>query len=103
MSKGLKKFLAAAFAGVLMIGNVSALSVGAEEPYDVYNYDRWGEPIPSQAGYIADRAVSGDDLGVGHFKDPSDLFKDADNNFYIVDTGNSRICFRYRRYALYCG
>ena len=36
MSKGLKKFLAAAFAGVLMIGNVSALSVGAEEPYDVY-------------------------------------------------------------------
>ena len=38
MSKGLKKFLAAAFAGVLMIGNVSALSVGAEEPYDVYNY-----------------------------------------------------------------
>ena len=40
MSKGLKKFLAAAFAGVLMIGNVSALSVGAEEPYDVYNYDR---------------------------------------------------------------
>ena len=35
MSKGLKKFLAAAFAGVLMIGNVSALSVGAEEPYDV--------------------------------------------------------------------
>ena len=91
MSKGLKKFLAAAFAGVLMIGNVSALSVGAEEPYDVYNYDRWGEPIPSQAGYIADRAVSGDDLGVGHFKDPSDLFKDADNNFYIVDTGNSRI------------
>lgn len=45
MSKGLKKFLAAAFAGVLMIGNVLALSVGAEEPYDVYNYDRWGEPI----------------------------------------------------------
>ena len=42
MSKGLKKFLAAAFAGVLMIGNVSALSVGAEEPYDVYNYDRGG-------------------------------------------------------------
>ncbi len=32
MSKGLKKFLAAAFAGVLMIGNVSALSVGAENP-----------------------------------------------------------------------
>ncbi len=91
MSKGFKRFLAAAFAGVLMIGNTASLAVSADEPYDVYNYDRWGEPIPSQAGYIADRAVSGDDLGIGHFKDPSDLYKDKNNNFYISDTGNNRI------------
>lgn len=91
MSKGFKRFLAAAFAGVYMISSASFMAVSADEPYDVYNYDRWGEAIPSQAGYIADRAVSGDDLGIGHFKDPSDLFKDKDNNFYIADTGNNRI------------
>lgn len=91
MSKGFKRFLAAAFAGVLMTGYTSSLMVSANEPYDVYNYDRWGEAIPSQAGFIADRSVSGDDLEIGHFKDPSDLFKDKNDNFYIVDTGNNRI------------
>lgn len=91
MSKSFKRFLAAAFAGVLMVTNASGVIVGAEEPYDVYNYDRWGEPIPSQAGYLANRAVSGDDLGIGHFVEPSDIYKDSLDRFYIADKGNNRI------------
>lgn len=68
-----------------------ALSASAGEPYDVYNYDRWGDAIPSQAGYIADRAVSGSDLGVGSFDSPSDIFCSHDGTMFIADTGNSRI------------
>lgn len=63
----------------------------AEEPYDVYNYDRWGEAIPSQAGYIAEKSVSGEDLDIGHFNDPNDIFRDKNNIFYIADSGNDRI------------
>ncbi len=57
-----------------------------------YNYDKWGEAVPSQAGYIAEKAVTGDELGVGSLNTPSDIFYDsADELFYIADTGNNRI------------
>ena len=70
---------------------MTSIAASADEPYDVYNYDRWGEAIPSQAGYIADRAVSGNDLGVGHFSSPADIFRDHNDIFYIVDSGNNRV------------
>ena len=90
MNKRLRKFCTAALTGVLLAG---ALPLGAfaDEPYDVYNYDRWGEAIPSQAGYIAERSVSGEDLGISHFANPSDIFRDYQNQFYVCDKGNNRI------------
>lgn len=75
----------------MLSGWISAFTASAGEPYDVYNYDRWGEAIPSQAGYIADRSVSGYDLGVGAFDSPSDIFYDHNDIFYVVDSGNNRI------------
>lgn len=77
--------------GVLLGGGIVSFAASAGEPYDVYNYDRWGEAIPSQAGYIADRVVSGYDLGVGAFEAPSDIFCDHNSIFYICDSGNNRI------------
>ena len=90
MNKRLRKFCTAALAGVLLAGALP-LGASADEPYDVYNYDRWGEAIPSQAGYIADRSVSGEDLGISHFTNPSDIFRDDQNQFYVCDKGNNRI------------
>ena len=90
--KKISKLLPLVLSGVLMCGTASApLTASAGEPYDVYNYDRWGEAIPSQAGYTAERSVSGIDLGIGHMKSPSDIFCDADHNFYITDSDNNRI------------
>lgn len=80
-------FLGAALACSLFSG----LSAAAEEHYDVYNYDRWNEAIPSQAGYMAVRSVSGDDLGIGAFSEPSDIFRDTHERLFIVDTKNNRI------------
>ncbi|MCM1131904.1 MAG: hypothetical protein NC340_00370 [Ruminococcus flavefaciens] len=56
-----------------------------------YNYDKWGEAIPSQAGYLPQRSVTGDELGAGAFNNPSDIFFADDGLFYIADTGNNRI------------
>ena len=80
----LSAFAALAFAGA---SQVSAAGV----PSESYNYDRWGDAVPSQAGYTADRAVSGYDLGVGAFDEPSDIFIDSSGILYIADTGNDRI------------
>lgn len=91
MKKGLKKLLSLVFSGVLLGCSAVSSAVSAAEPYDVYNYDRWGEAIPSQAGYIADRSVSGNDLGIGHFSSPADIFRDHNDIFYIADSGNNRI------------
>ena len=87
MKKTLQKLLSLVFAGALIGGTASSLYASAGEAYDVYNYDRWGEAIPSQAGYIADRSVSGNDLGVGAFESPSDIFYDHNDIFYVVDSG----------------
>lgn len=90
MRKRLRQAVFCVLAGLLTVGCLSG-TVCADEPYEVYQYDVWGEAIPSQAGYLADRAVSGADLGVGHFNDPNDLFRDRENRFFIADTGNNRI------------
>ncbi|MGN0608173.1 MAG: hypothetical protein ACI4J6_03155 [Oscillospiraceae bacterium] len=87
---GLKKLISLVSAAAITI-SVCAVSASATEAYDPYNYDRWGDPIASQAGYTADYFVSGDDIGVGSFNEPADLFVSHDDLMYIVDKGNNRI------------
>ncbi len=91
MKKRNKTLLTLFASCVLLGGGIVSFAARAGEPYDVYNYDRWGEAIPSQAGYIADHVVSGYDLGVGAMSAPSDIFCDHNDIFYICDSGNNRI------------
>lgn len=86
----MRRFSAAAVSLVLLAGSISPVRAFAE-PYDSYTYDRWGDAVPSQAGYIAERAVSGADLGIGDLSGLSDIFRAGDGTFYLVDTGNDRI------------
>ncbi|MBR7085631.1 MAG: hypothetical protein IKI37_10730, partial [Oscillospiraceae bacterium] len=68
-----------------------AVPVHAEEHYDSYHYDKWKEAIPSQAGYSAQKTVSGQDLNTIDFSAPADLFIDKNQKLFIVDSGNNRI------------
>lgn len=64
----------------------------ADEAYYGYNYDWYGDPIPSQNGYIVDRVVSGADLGVGSFSGLANIFVDNETEkIYLVDQENGRI------------
>jgi sugar lactone lactonase YvrE len=72
--------------------SISMLTTAASaETYVNYNYDDWGDPIPSQAGYVADAAITGNDIGVGNLYEPADLFIDEDELLYIADRMNNRI------------
>lgn len=53
-------------------------------PYVSYNYDNFGDAVPSQAGYIPEKTVS---YG---FSKPEDIYYYGEN-FYIADTGNNSI------------
>lgn len=77
---------AAALAVSAMTVNVSAL-----ETYDPYSYDRWGDPVASQAGYTAEKYVDGEMIGCGSLFEPADLFISHDDLMYIADKGNNRI------------
>lgn len=83
--------LAAAGASGLLACAAMTLPAAADEPYDVYNYNNFDEAVPSQAGYLAERSISGLDLGITALSAPADLFKDKADFFYIVDSGNNRI------------
>ncbi len=58
----------------------------ADEPYDGYNYDWWGDPVPSQNGYVVQRVITGQDIGVGALTEPGDMFVSDNNDIYIADT-----------------
>lgn len=115
----IKKKVLGAAAASLMAVTMLTTSIVADQPYDGYNYDWWGDPVPSQTGYVVDRVVSGLDLGegtrfntdeqlkeiseqvkedvpktqtVGAFLNPQDIFIDQTTKLlYIVDSDNDRI------------
>lgn len=74
------------FMGVGLGGNLVSASAGPS-----YNYSYWGDSVPSPAAYQATTLFTGADLGVGSFKDPSDLHVTPDKQIYVLDSGNHRI------------
>ena len=68
------------------------VNASADEPYIGYNYDWWGDPIPSQNGFVVEDVMSGVDMGISSLAEPSDLFvHNETGKFYIVDSKNNRI------------
>ncbi|MBQ5319639.1 MAG: hypothetical protein J6K17_11135 [Oscillospiraceae bacterium] len=87
---GLKKLTSLISAAAISI-SVLAVNTSALETYDPYSYDRWGDPVASQAGYTAEKYVDGNTIGCGALNEPADLFISHDNLMYIADKGNNRI------------
>lgn len=73
---------AAAMAAVTLMTSVAY----ADEPYDGYNYDWWGDPVPSQNGYVVDKVITGADIGVGNLSQPSDMFFSDLGDLYLADS-----------------
>ena len=91
MKSKLKRYITAGTAFAVLASFGISVTASAAVSSDSYNYDRWGDAIPSQAGYTAERAVTGYDIGIDAFDSPSDIFCSHDRLFYIADTGNNRI------------
>lgn len=107
MKKTLKRMLTLALA--LCSTLTMTLTAFADEPYTSYNYDFWGNTVPSQSGYTAKKALTGKEMDLTKLTDPADplfvakdaaveikgakdLFLDDQNKeFWIADTDNNRI------------
>lgn len=60
-------------------------------PYESYTYDTYMNVVPLPAPYVPGQLVTGDDLGVGSFLQPTDMFITDDGEIFLSDTGNNRI------------
>ncbi|CAM4364314.1 YIP1 family protein [Paenibacillus alkaliterrae] len=60
-------------------------------PYEGYTYSNWGEAVQSPIAYLPSRTITGQEIGIGPWTAPSDLFAAPDGNLYVLDSGNGRI------------
>ena len=72
----------------------------ARLPYHTYTYDYWGDVVYSPAAYLPNRLITGEDLGIGTLRTPTDLFVGNDGKVYILDAGNGRIVVTNDRWEL---
>lgn len=84
------KFVFRILAAVLLFTATISCTVSAE-PYKSYTYDYWLKAVPTPHAYLPERSIYGENLGIGEFKNASDIFVDKNNTVYILDTGNNRI------------
>jgi hypothetical protein len=69
----------------------------AEEPFISYGYDWWWETYPVQSGYVVERVITSNELGLTTpLRSPQDVFiyESSDTGeimVFIVDSGNNRI------------
>ncbi|NLY89221.1 MAG: gluconolactonase [Firmicutes bacterium] len=75
-------------------------AVQARLPYHTYTYDYWGDVVYSPAAYLPNRLITGEDLGIGALRTPTDLFIGKDGKIYILDAGNGRIVVTNDRWEL---
>ncbi|MGI2297806.1 YIP1 family protein [Paenibacillus sp. GXUN7292] len=69
----------------------SLTSVLSAVPYEGYNYSWRGTPEPAPVPYVFEARLTGEQLGVGGFRNPEDMVITSDNRIYVLDSGNNRI------------
>ena len=60
----MKKIATAVISFILAACSLST-TVLADQPYEGYNYDWWGDPVPSQTGYVVDKVQTALDFKTG--------------------------------------
>lgn len=77
------------FAAILLSLCLLLCSVGARADY---RYDEFDQTIPAQASFTASATYNGRQLGIGAFKQPSDVYvDDISRMVYVLDAGNNRV------------
>lgn len=72
----------AVYAGTLPAGDI---------PYVPYVYNEMFTPVGTPAAFVPEQLITGSNLGIGDFKDITDLFYAPDGKVYIADSGNHRV------------
>ncbi len=85
-----KRIIATATVGMLLFGCALPCAATSTSTNESYTYTASGEVMPDKEIYDAVRHISGEQTGSEAWSLPEDLFI-YNGNYYISDTGNSRI------------
>ncbi len=88
----MKKKLIFIITGILLLSSLfsETISVFAENFYS-YTYNSESEVVRAPAAVSVSSTITGDAVGAGEFKAPTDLYISEDGLVYIADRGNNRI------------
>ena len=87
----MKKWLLTVAAASLLFSGSASAKAASSAPYQSYNYTYWMDAAPAPAAYLPAKAVTGKDLGIGDFVEPTDLYTTETGLTYILDSGNARV------------
>ncbi len=86
----MKKFIISLLALFITVTSFSAYVEASQIDYS-YNYDYWGNQLAAPDAFRANLIIRGEDLGIGSFRTPSDVYVGEDGLIYILDSGKNRI------------
>ncbi|MEG0664353.1 MAG: hypothetical protein RR483_04585, partial [Clostridia bacterium] len=92
----IKKFL------VILIAMIFVFQIGvsARVPYQQYNFNETEiTDTAAASGFIPDRVIDGNSLGIGNFNNTSDIYV-ATNEIFVIDNGNNRIIVLNKDFSL---
>ncbi len=73
---------------IFVMAATMALPAFAYVPYNTYNYNFYGETVGSPAGYVPEKLLLAEDLGISAIHSPNDIYVDDSNNqIYLLDLG----------------
>lgn len=67
------------------------MPVAASEPYKNYTFSKDGTAVEEPQAYLPSKIITGEDLGVGGFNNPEDIYVAENGHIYIADAGNDRV------------